>query len=130
MYIKKWRDAEGQTCAVTVADIAASFQEAVIDVLVHKVMTAGRMMGVSAVAVAGGVACNGRLRARMLEAGEDEGIRVYFPRPAYCTDNGAMIALAGYHRITLGEQADLSVDARSRYPIQDLLSSDSRGMIG
>ncbi len=130
LYIKKWRDAEGQTCAVTVADIAASFQEAVIDVLVHKVMTAGRMMGVSAVAVAGGVACNGRLRARMLEAGEDEGIRVYFPRPAYCTDNGAMIALAGYHRITLGEQADLSVDARSRYPIQDLLSSDSRGMIG
>ena len=121
LYFKKWNENESLRMGVTLADMAASFQESVIDVLVHKAMSAREKIGARAVVMAGGVACNNGLRARMREAVLQKGARVYYPRSEYCTDNGAMIAVAGYHRILHAESADLSTDVRSKYPISDLL---------
>ncbi len=124
LYIKKWRGGQTETDGVKISDIAASFQESVVDVLVQKLIDAGRKTGVLAVMAAGGVACNKRLRARLEEAASSQDIRVYCPRPDYCTDNGAMIAAAGYNRLLTGEKADLSVDVRSKYPTQELSPID------
>jgi N6-L-threonylcarbamoyladenine synthase len=122
LYVKKWREEKESKGAVKVADIAASFQEAVIDVLAHKLMKARDKTGVSSIVLAGGVACNQALRKRLRDTASEKGVEVYYPRPAYCTDNGAMIAASGYHRMIHGERASLSADVRSRFPIQDFLS--------
>jgi len=121
IYIKRWRESQEEAEGIALADIAASFQESVVDVLVKKVMTAREKTGVRSVVVAGGVACNSRLRSRFNTACSSRDIQVYYPRPEYCTDNGAMIAAAGYKRLLNGEKVDLSADVRSKYPIKDLI---------
>jgi N6-L-threonylcarbamoyladenine synthase len=94
---------------VDVADLAASFQEAIVDVQVAKTMRAAAECEVGTVLLGGGVAANTRLRERMAAAGREHGVRVLFPSPALCTDNGAMIARAGASRLERGERTPLDV---------------------
>jgi N6-L-threonylcarbamoyladenine synthase len=93
------------------ADIAASFQEAVVDMLVKPTVKAAIACGVSRIVLAGGVAANSRLREKMTESADAEGLTVYFPSPKFCTDNGAMIALAGYHALKRGRRDDFRLNA-------------------
>lgn len=122
LYYKRYREDKTLQESVKIEDIIASFQEAVIDVLVQKSILAGKSTEINTIVLAGGVACNSKLRDRLIDEGDKEGIKVYMPSPQYCTDNGAMIALAGYQRIIRGERADLSEDVMPKYPIEKLSS--------
>jgi N6-L-threonylcarbamoyladenine synthase len=93
----------------TVADVAASFQEAVVDVLVEKAMRAVERTGIRSLAVTGGVASNSRLRNRLGSAAP--GIKVFFPPPELCTDNAAMVAGLACELIDEGRTAPLDLDA-------------------
>lgn len=98
------------------ADIAAGFQEAVIDVLVHKLLHAARVKNCRHVAVVGGVAANSRLRERIGAEAAARGLVVHIPPIALCGDNAAMIAALGYHRLQRGPTLALDADVYSRAP--------------
>ena len=104
----------GKPSPAQVRDIAASFQEAVVDTLIAKVFRAARQERIQEVVVAGGVACNSRLREKFLREGEAEDVSVLFPPPSLCTDNAAMIAVAGYNLLLEGWRTDLTLNAYSR----------------
>ncbi len=93
------------------ADIAASFQEAVTDVLVAHTMLAAENFGISKVAMAGGVACNNGLRAKMRESCKEKGYSLYYPEPVFCTDNAAMIGAAGYYEFMRGRRDGWDLNA-------------------
>ena len=94
-----------------IADVAASFQEAVVDVLVAKLLRAAHRGGVRTVAVGGGVAANSRLRERLTEDARRNALELVLPPTKYCVDNAAMVAGIGYHLYKAGRVSDLTLDA-------------------
>jgi N6-L-threonylcarbamoyladenine synthase len=97
--------------------IAAGFQEAVIDVLVHKIILAAQKRTCNHIALVGGVAANPRLRSKLTKKAQSQRLNVYLPSIAYCGDNAAMIAAAGFHFLQKGDRAALDSDVYSRVPI-------------
>ena len=95
---------------IRVADMAASFQAAVIDVLVEKSFRLARELGEKTIVLAGGVSANSGLRAAMESRGEKEGVAIYYPDPILCTDNAAMIASVGYYSHLKGEAGSVYAD--------------------
>jgi N6-L-threonylcarbamoyladenine synthase len=96
------------------ADVAAGFQEAVVDVLTTKLLRAAEAASVKRLVVGGGVAANKRLREKLSCAAEDRKLAVFFPPLAFCTDNAVMIAGLGYHYLKAGRTAALDMDTESQ----------------
>ncbi|HEV8443223.1 MAG TPA: tRNA (adenosine(37)-N6)-threonylcarbamoyltransferase complex transferase subunit TsaD [Steroidobacteraceae bacterium] len=119
----KERSAQGSLTDDTRADIAASVQEAIVDTLVRKTLRALEQTGHGAVVVAGGVGANRLLRQRLDAAAGRQGAKVFYPRIEFCTDNAAMIAVAGMARLRAGRREDLGVRARATWPLSELASS-------
>jgi len=102
------------------ADIARAVQDAIVEVLVVKSMRALAQLHLGALVVSGGVGANRELRARLESSAAKLGARVFFPRLEFCTDNAAMIAIAGLLRFKHGASGDLAIAARARWPLEEL----------
>ena len=111
---------EAAGVAIPIADVCASFQQAVVDVLVTKTVRLARAEGLDRVALAGGVAMNSQLRAQLTAEAREHGIRTYLPRPGLCVDNGAMVAGAAYFIHRQRGASELSIDARANAPLGQL----------
>ncbi|QYJ02581.1 tRNA (adenosine(37)-N6)-threonylcarbamoyltransferase complex transferase subunit TsaD [Nocardioides panacisoli] len=122
--VARWVEAKERSGeSVPVADVAASFQEAVCDVLVRKALDAASSEGIDDLLIGGGVAANSRLRAMAESRAEGLGIRVRVPRPGLCTDNGAMVAALGSEMVTRGRTPSaFDLPADSSLPVTDVLA--------
>lgn len=103
---------------IDTADVAASFQEAVVDVLSSKLVRAAKDKGSKYAVLAGGVASNSRLRALLKARGGEAGVEVLYPSPVLCTDNAAMIGCAAYYRFINGHQSDFTLNAMPNLSIE------------
>jgi N6-L-threonylcarbamoyladenine synthase len=102
------------------ADVAAAVQLAIVETLAAKALRALEETGLDTLVVSGGVSANRQLRLRLAEAARREGARVYYPRIEFCTDNAAMIAVAGLARLEAGQHDGLNIQARARWPLESL----------
>jgi N6-L-threonylcarbamoyladenine synthase len=105
------RSQDHQAWKAHVPDIAASFQEAVVDMLINPAVSAAVAQGINCIVLAGGVAANSRLREKISERATADKLQVYFPSPKFCTDNAAMIALTGHHWIGRGRRDNFALNA-------------------
>ena len=105
----------------THADIARAFEDAVVDTLAIKCKRALEQTGFKRLVMAGGVSANRTLRSKLAEVMEKRGGEVFYARPEFCTDNGAMIAYAGMVRLKTSQNTDLGVTVRPRWPLDELL---------
>jgi len=121
--VARWVEARERSGEpVPVADVAASFQEAVCDVLVRKALDAAVDQGIEDLLIGGGVAANSRLRAMAESRAESVGVRVRVPRPGLCTDNGAMVAALGAEMVARGRTpSSLDLPADSSQPVTSVL---------
>ncbi len=116
--INTWRGLE--PTAENRADVARAFEEAVVETMAIKCRRALRATGLERLVVAGGVGANRRLRERLREQAAELGGQVYYPRLEFCTDNGAMIAYAGWRRLAAGQREDAAIDVAPRWPLDSL----------
>ena len=116
-YVKRSADPSNKNQILPVKDIAASFQTAVVEMLIKKVILAQREFKIGRLVLSGGVVSNGYLRDRFQMLAEEEGLDLYLPSPALCTDNAAMIAWVGNYYLERGRQDSLDIDAFSRWKL-------------
>ncbi|RRN03362.1 tRNA (adenosine(37)-N6)-threonylcarbamoyltransferase complex transferase subunit TsaD [Bibersteinia trehalosi] len=113
-------DENGQLDQQTKCDIAHAFQQAVVDTIIIKCKRALQQTGYKRLVMAGGVSANKQLRQDLATFMQSYGGEVFYPRPQFCTDNGAMIAYAGFVRLKKGERSDLAVSVKPRWPMTEL----------
>jgi N6-L-threonylcarbamoyladenine synthase len=97
-------------------DLCASFQDAVIHILLDKLQHAAELKGIKEIAIAGGVSANSGLRNALTDLSKKKGWTIHIPKMAYCTDNAAMIAITGYYKFLKKEFTSIDVTPLARYP--------------
>jgi N6-L-threonylcarbamoyladenine synthase len=110
------------------ADVAYAVEDAIVSTLTAKTMRALEFTGHRALVVAGGVGANRSLRARLTQLTQQAGTHVFFPRLEFCTDNAAMIAVAGLYRLRAGERTGNAIEVRARWPLEQLRPPGTSGV--
>tara|TARA_R110002167_G_scaffold80291_2_gene220701 strand:- start:16189 stop:17229 length:1041 start_codon:yes stop_codon:yes gene_type:complete len=124
---EKLRQSEAGLSEQDISDIALAFQDAVIDTLAIKCRRALQQTGMKTLVIAGGVSANKMLRQKLAEIAAKQDATLFYARPEFCTDNGAMIAYAGCQRLLAGQRGDLIIQARPRWPMVELKGLNCKG---